>query len=87
MEPENANRTLMPRKDEPHASRPIEGGALPASYHLTVSQVPSLWDYWPIVLRHKWTILSAMLVALLSVLREPEEPPSSSQGISQSIRG
>src|SRR5208282_2414809 len=65
MEPENNFRTLMPRKNELQASRPTEGGALPAAYNLTVSHVPSLWDYWPIVLKHKWTILSAMLVALL----------------------
>ena len=65
MEPEKTFRTLMPRKDELQASRSTEGGALPAAYNLTVSHVPSLWDYWPIVLRHKWTILSAMLVALL----------------------
>ena len=65
MEPEKTFRTLVPRKDELQASRPSEGGALPAAYNLTVSHVPSLWDYWPIVLRHKWTILSAMLVALL----------------------
>ena len=65
MEPENTFRTLMPRKDELQASHPTEVGALPAAYHRTVSHVPSLWDYWPIVLRHKWTILSVMLVALL----------------------
>jgi capsular exopolysaccharide synthesis family protein len=64
MDPENF-RTLMPRKDELQASRPTDGGALPAAYNLPPSHVPSLWDYWPIVLRHKWTILSAMLVALL----------------------
>jgi uncharacterized protein involved in exopolysaccharide biosynthesis len=56
----------MPRKNELQASRPTEGGALPAAYNLIVSHVPSLWDYWPIVLKHKWTILSAMLVALLA---------------------
>jgi len=65
MEPQNTFRTLMPRKDELQASHPTEGGVLPAAYHRTVSHVPSLWDYWPIVLRHKWMILSAMLVALL----------------------
>jgi len=65
MEPEKTFRTLVPRKDELQASRPTESVALPAAYNLTVSHVPSLWDYWPIVLRHKWTILSAMLVALL----------------------
>jgi len=65
MEPEKTFRSLVPRKDEPQAPRHTEGGALPAAYNVTVSHVPSLWDYWPIVLRHKWTILSAMLVALL----------------------
>src|SRR3984957_990921 len=64
MEPDNL-RTLMPRKDELQAVRPIDGGGFPAGYNLPVSHVPSLWDYWPIVLRHKWTILSAMLVAVV----------------------
>jgi polysaccharide biosynthesis transport protein len=64
MEHENL-RTLVPRKNELQASRPADGGALPPAYNPTASHVPSLWDYWPIVLRHKWTILSVMLVALL----------------------
>jgi capsular exopolysaccharide synthesis family protein len=55
------NETLQARSSE---------GALPVPYNLTYnssqSHVPSLWDYWPIVLRHKWTILSAMLVALVA---------------------
>jgi len=55
----------MPRRDELQASRPAEGGGFPGAYPLPASHVPSLWDYWPIALRHKWTILSAMLVALL----------------------
>ena len=64
MEPDNL-RTLMPRKDELQAARSIDGGGFSAGHNLPFSQVPSLWDYWPIVLRHKWTILSAMLVALV----------------------
>lgn len=64
MEPDNL-RTLMPRKDELQAGRPIDGSSFPGGYNLPVSHVPSLWDYWPIALRHKWTILSAMLVALV----------------------
>ena len=65
MKPENNVRTLMPRRDELQPSRPAEGGHSPSGYNLNVSNVPSLWDYWPIILRHKWTILSAMLVALI----------------------
>jgi succinoglycan biosynthesis transport protein ExoP len=65
MEPENSFRRLMPRKEELQASRVTEAGTLPAPHSPIFSHVPSLWDYWPIVLRHKWTILSAMLVALL----------------------
>ena len=64
MEPDNGFRTLMPGREELQAVRPGDGGTLPAPYH-AVSHVPSLWDYWPIALRHKWTILSAMLVALV----------------------
>jgi succinoglycan biosynthesis transport protein ExoP len=65
VEPENSFRRLMPRKDELPPSRVTEAGTLAAAYSPTMSHIPSLWDYWPIVLRHKWTILSAMLVALL----------------------
>lgn len=65
MEPEKTFRMLMPRSDELEATRSIEGGAFPALYSPTNAHVPSLWDYWPIILRHKWTILSAMLVALV----------------------
>jgi uncharacterized protein involved in exopolysaccharide biosynthesis len=65
MESENFRRTLEPRKTELQALRPADGNGLSAAYNPAVGHVPSLWDYWPIVLRHKWTILSAMLVALL----------------------
>jgi capsular exopolysaccharide synthesis family protein len=65
MEPEKTVRTLVPRRDELQASRINESAALPPGYNVTVRHIPSLWDYWPIVLRHKWTILSAMLVAFL----------------------
>ena len=68
MESKNTFRTLMPRnnKEELQASRPAaEGRPYPAPFTPATSHVPSLWDYWPIVLRHKWTVLSAMLVALL----------------------
>jgi capsular exopolysaccharide synthesis family protein len=60
MEPENL-RTLVSPKNELRASRHSDGG----TYNPAVSHIPSLWDYWPIVLRHKWTILSVMLVAVL----------------------
>src|ERR1700722_3431947 len=65
MESEKSFRTLMPGDDELQASRPVAVGSVPPAYNLTMNHVPSLWDYWPIVLRHKWTILSAMLVALV----------------------
>ena len=32
---------------------------------VTAPHVPSLWDYWRILLRHKWIILSAVAVALI----------------------
>ncbi len=64
MESENL-RTLVPRRNELQVTGPVVGGALPPAFNATSSHVPSLWDYWPIVLRHKWTILSVMLVALL----------------------
>ena len=65
MEPEKAYRTLMPANDDLLAAHLAAGKTFPAAYNMTGSHVPSLWDYWPIVLRHKWTILSAMLVALV----------------------
>jgi len=69
MEPGKTLRTLVPRSDElqnsHYAARPHEGSASPTGYNVTVSHIPSLWDYWPIVVRHKWTILSAMVVAFL----------------------
>ena len=77
MEPKNTVRALMPRNDELESSRAGAGDGFSAPYpssysgpqsvpyNPTTSHVPSLWDYWPIVVRHKWTILSAMLVALV----------------------
>ena len=65
MDPENNFRMLVPRKDDPQSLRPNDGGVFRAAYPPTVSHVPSLWDYWPILLRHKWTILSAVVVALV----------------------
>ena len=65
MGPENNFRMLVPRKDDPQSLRPNDGGVFRAAYPPTVSHVPSLWDYWPILLRHKWTILSAVVVALV----------------------
>jgi polysaccharide biosynthesis transport protein len=56
---------LVPRKDDAQGLRPSEGGVFQAAYPPTVPHVPSLWDYWPILLRHKWTILSAVVVALV----------------------
>src|SRR5664280_109719 len=65
MGPENNFRMLVPRKDDPQSLHPNDGGVFRAAYPPTVSHVPSLWDYWPILLRHKWTILSAVVVALV----------------------
>ena len=55
---------LVPHKDERQSLRPSQGSVLPGGYPPPASHVPSLWDYWPILLRHKWTIVSAVLVAL-----------------------
>ena len=53
---------LVPSKDD---SLQLHRGAdFPSSYPPT-GRVPSLWDYWPILLRHKWLIISAVLVALV----------------------
>lgn len=54
----------MPPHDELPGLRRNDGFELPQAYPTTLSRVPSLWDYWPILRRHKWTILSAVVVAL-----------------------
>ena len=62
MGPENNFGMLVPRKEELPSLRP-DDGAFHHNYPIA-SRVPSLWDYWPILLRHKWLIVSAVLVAL-----------------------
>ncbi len=64
MEPENLP-ALAIRQDELQAHRSPDGAAFAAARNLKGSGVPSLWDYWPIVLRHKWMILSAILVSVV----------------------
>ena len=62
MGPQNNHGMLVPSKDD---SLQLHRGAdFPSSYPPT-GRVPSLWDYWPILLRHKWLIISAVLVALV----------------------
>jgi len=65
MKPDNSFRTLMPPKDELEVPPPLGPGSSPPAYNPTSRHVPSLWDYWPIIVRHKWIVLSVMLVALL----------------------
>ena len=62
---ENNFGMLVPRKEDPQTLRPSDGRGFHAAYPPTVSNVPTLWDYWPILLRHKWTIVSAVVVALV----------------------
>lgn len=54
------------------ARRPPSAQSLPVGYtdpelvyQQSASRVPSLWDYWWIPLRHKWILLSTVVVALL----------------------
>jgi capsular exopolysaccharide synthesis family protein len=56
---------LMPPKDELAGYRRDGGFGVPSAYPASTSRVPSLWDYWPILVRHKWTILAAVVVALI----------------------
>ena len=65
MEPENVH-TLVPKGAELPTSPSHHGGTFPVAYNPMARHIPSLWDYWPILLRHKWTVLSVMLVALLA---------------------
>ena len=62
---ENNFGMLVPRKEDPQTLRPSDGRGFQAAYPPTASNVPTLWDYWPILLRHKWTIVSAVVVALV----------------------
>ncbi len=65
MGPRNNPGMLMPPKDELAGFPRHDGSDFPGAYPTTVSRVPSLWDYWPILLRHKWTILVAVGIALI----------------------
>src|ERR1700690_412814 len=65
MEPENVH-TLVPKGAEPPTSPSHYNGTFPVAYNPVARHIPSLWDYWPILLRHKWTVLSVVLVALLA---------------------
>ena len=64
MGPHNNFEMLVPRKDDTHSLRVNESINFPGAYPESVSRVPSLWDYWPILLRYKWMILATVLVSL-----------------------
>jgi capsular exopolysaccharide synthesis family protein len=64
MEPESI-QTLVPQDGELRVPSPNLNGTLPPLFNSAPRHIPSLWDYWPILLRHKWTILSVALVALV----------------------
>ena len=63
MQFDNSVKTLVPQNAE---LRPSSGnhGSFP-SHDPSVRGIPSIWDYWPILVRHKWTILSVMLVTIV----------------------
>ena len=65
MGPENNFRMLVPRNDDSQGLRLHEGSVFQTAYPSHANHVPSLWDYWPILLRHKWTIISCVVVALV----------------------
>ena len=62
MGPDENIGMLMHRKDELQPYR-ADGAAFYQNYPVA-RRMPSLWDYWPILLRHKWLILAAVAVAL-----------------------
>ncbi len=62
MGPDPNHGMLIPREDQLPNVRPDDGGY--QTHYPVAGRVPSLWDYWPILLRHKWLILSAVVVAL-----------------------
>jgi succinoglycan biosynthesis transport protein ExoP len=64
MGPHNNFEMLVPRKDDTRGLRVNESINFPGAYPDSVSHVPSLWDYWPILLRYKWMILAVVVVSL-----------------------
>ena len=64
MGPEKNLGLSIPRQDELQRSHANDGGAFSQPYPIAPSRVPSLWDYWPILLRHKWLILAVVVAAL-----------------------
>jgi capsular exopolysaccharide synthesis family protein len=64
MGPENKSGISIPYNDGPPGVRLQDGADIPPAYGTAVGPVPRLWDYWPILLRHKWLIVSAVIVAL-----------------------
>ncbi len=64
MGPSNNFEMLVPRKDDTRGLRVNESINFPGAYPESTSRVPSLWDYWPILLRYKWMILAVVLVSL-----------------------
>jgi len=64
MGPEKNLGLSISRHDELQRSRTEDGSAFSHGYPVAPGRVPSLWDYWPILLRHKWLILAAVVAAL-----------------------
>jgi capsular exopolysaccharide synthesis family protein len=65
MDSDNNIRAITPRPSAPSAlppHYPDRPDTMAASPHL---RVPSLWDHWFILLRHRWTVLTATVVALI----------------------
>jgi len=63
MRPQNNYGMLVPAKDELGGVRRHNGFEFPSPYP-GGGRIPSLWDYWPILLRHKWMILAAVLASM-----------------------
>jgi len=64
MNSDNTVRALTPHQGEVQVW-PVSYPPYPAGSPPTLNHVPSLWDYWRILLRHKWTIATVVLVALI----------------------
>ena len=64
MDPETNQQSLVPQRDAFQLMRP-PADSFHAAYQPSGSHIPSLWDYWRVLLRHKWTIISAVIIAVV----------------------
>lgn len=65
MDPDFNHQSLVPQRDLQSLRPP--GDSFHTAYYQSSpgSHIPSLWDYWRVLLRHKWVIISAVIIAVV----------------------